>query len=611
MPRMHARSFVIAIAALIGVTGGTLAGCGDDAASTPDAPMPDAFVAPAFRNPRPDLTDEQLATQSLQMLGASVEGAVDGTCGDCHGVTKQKLRYWRALSDTSLATCLSDLAISSVESARETIRCMRELEMETADFEAKKLGIFAVATKLPWFAALFDVAYGDEGPARLAEFQASAGMPKPGFLELTQDQFDVVAEWFARGLPMLDDTLRGDPPPTTCESGVSADVAVHVTAMRTSGWKALDRAAMMAMHGCAAGAATLDCLSSYPLASSTDYGATWDHKYGPIRVLKEHAYASAYWTRSSPDGRFVAHGVAGMAPSAVYDLQRSEYVQVNAKYDPAFFPDNTGFVFQGGQRNICPVSVLTSNPSTVTMQEPGCRRIDNLGLYQHVGRGIGANADYFNLDNKFESDDGGKSPTLGDPMASFDQGAYSSFSALVFNGTQYNLRGTVDISTPFEGDTVLSHSSGLTMARVAGPGDRQIGYVLRKVITTPSDSSYAYTAPEVARYCFSGGKVGFSFDERWVAFHHYVTDADAVELGFSGPNDPGFAPYRTLGAANIYLLELTTGVRERLTNMAPGQYALYPHFRADDWMYAQVRDLNTDMEYTIAHPAAVVLDSSP
>ena len=43
-------------------------------------------------------------------------------------------------------------------------------------------------------------------------------------------------------------------------------------------------------------------------------------------------------------------------------------------------------------------------------------------------------------------------------------------------------------------------------------------------------------------------------------------------------------------------------------NPAPGQYALYPHFRADNWIYMQVRDTNAAHEYTTASDAALILE---
>lgn len=587
-------------------------GCGGSS-DTPDAAPPiDAWPVPAFRNPLPGMSDTDLATQSLQMLGAAVSGAAPQSCNNCHGVTKQKLRYWRALSDTSLSSCITDFAPTDAQAAITMIDCFREMPtLATSDFKPKNLGIYATAVKLPWFTYLFHLAYPDDYQAKLDAFTTAAGMPKDATPPLTQEQFDVIAEWYARGLPGLDETLVTDPPPSTCDNGISADVATHVSSMATTGWRAIDRMNNMSMHGCAGAATPLDCLQTYPLASDKAYGTGWEvPNKGHIRVLADNTYVSSYWTRSSPDGRFVGHGAATQNPdSIIIDLQRDgALIGVAAKYDPAFFPDNSGFVFQGGVKNTCPISVLTSNPTSITMNEAGCRRITNIGLYQHVGQGVGAGADYFTLDNEFESDDGGKAPTHKDPRASFSSMAYLSFTAMIWNGTQYAVKGTVDIKTPFEGDAVLSPSAQLVVSRVADPQDNQIGYVLRKVIATPSGASYSYATPEIARYCMSGGKPAFSFDERWIAFHHYVTPADAVELGFTGPSDPGFADYMTKGAANLYLMELTTGVRVRITNMAPGQYALYPHFRADNWIYAQVRDANAGHEYTIAHDGALTLE---
>jgi hypothetical protein len=236
-------------------------------------------------------------------------------------------------------------------------------------------------------------------------------------------------------------------------------------------------------------------------------------------------------------------------------------------------------------------------------------RASSLGLYQHVGKALGG-GDYFGLNGLFQSDDGGKSPTHGDPYASFTDNGYLNFTPMIFNGTTYVAKSPVRVPTPFEGDSSLSPSAKLVMTRVAGPGSQQLGYVLRKVIALPSGSSYAISTPEIARYCVSGGKPGFSYDERWLVYHHYVTntDADAQALGFTNALDPGFAPYKTQGAANIYLMDLQTGVPIRITNMAPGQYALFPHFRSDGWIYAQVRDNIAHHEYTVASDAALLAE---
>jgi hypothetical protein len=580
MRAMHRSLVVFAVAAA----------CGNPSA-TPDAAVDvgvDAPIAPVFRN-AVNLPDDQLAQQALALI-VPPEPAQE--CNECHGMTRQRISYWRALSDTAMSSCLTDLSLATPESAKATIDCVRSMPaVETSDFQTKKLGVYATAARLPWFQFAFERAYGDDSAAQLAVFQESVAMPKAGDAQpLTQEQFDIVAEWFARGIPLLDETMPADPAPETCTSSISADVAAHVTAMATTGWRAVNRTNMMAMYGCGAETDPKKCLAAIPLASSTAFGTGWDRPgKGTWRVLKDVTYQTSYWTRSSPDGRFVGQGVANVQDSYILDLQRNATVTIAVQYDPAFFPDNSGFAFQGASsqgNNVCAI-----------------------GLYEHVGRALNG-GDYFGIDSQFVSDDGGHIATLRDPEANFSGIGYTDFTPMVFNGTKYVPKTRVRVAQPFEGDSSLSPSAKLEITRVAGPNDRQLGYVLRKIVATPSGSSYTISTPEIARYCISGGKPGFSYDERWIAFHHYVTNtaADAQELGFTGTADPGFAAFKTKGAANIYLMDLTTGVPVRITNMQPGQYALFPHFRSDGWMYAQVRDTNATHEYTIASDAALLAE---
>lgn len=577
-----------------------LVGCGGSHAAKPDAPPPDVAIdaqpAPVFRNPV-TLPDDQLATQALAILGAT---GTAQECNACHGLTRQHIRYWRALTDTSMSTCLTDLAVSSPQSAQQMIDCLRTMPaVAGSDFASQKLGIAAAAARLPWFQYTFEKAYGGNGDAQLADFIGQAGMPQSRVPSLTQDQFDIVAEYFARGVPLLDTLLPEDGQPMDCTPGVSSDVAAHTTQLATTGWRALNRDNMMAMFDCGAATDPKQCL-----ADKTD--TTWGVR-GTLRLLQTVTYQSSYWTRSSADGRFVAHGVANVSGSYVLDLQRGATIPIAASYDPGFFPDNAGFVFQGGNSNVCAMSVLTSNPSMITMNEPGCANFNQIGLYQHVGRALGG-GDYFAIDSEFVSDDGGHSLTNTQPAASFGPQAYADFTPMVFDGTRYNAHTQVTIRQPYEGDSVLSPSATLELTRVSGSNDVQLGYVLRKVIATPSGGTYTIQTPEIARYCTAGGKPAFSYDERWIVYHRYVSDADAQELGFSGPDDPGFADYRTKGAANLYLMDLATGVPVRITNMPAGQYALYPHFRSDGWIYADIRDTNANREYIVASDAALLAE---
>ncbi|MGH7635701.1 MAG: hypothetical protein ACRENC_18380, partial [Gemmatimonadaceae bacterium] len=72
--------------------------------ATIDAPM----LVP-FRNPV-SLPDDQLAMQALQIMGADVPNAQAAECNQCHALTRQHLRYWRALGESAMSSCLTDLA---------------------------------------------------------------------------------------------------------------------------------------------------------------------------------------------------------------------------------------------------------------------------------------------------------------------------------------------------------------------------------------------------------------------------------------------------------------------------------------------------------------------
>jgi hypothetical protein len=93
-----------------------------------------------------------------------------------------------------------------------------------------------------------------------------------------------------------------------------------------------------------------------------------------------------------------------------------------------------------------------------------------------------------------------------------------------------------------------------------------------------------------------------------MVIHHYIEESDAVELGFQDALDPGFQAYRDLGAANVYLIDLLSGKRTRLTGMQAGQFALFPHFRSDGWIYFIVRTPEGPAgEIVVASDAALVL----
>jgi hypothetical protein len=589
----------------------------------PPVPIDAPSGIPKLRNPvsTPDL---ELAQQASALLG--VGGGKN--CDRCHALTRGSLDSWRLETNNAVVNCLGNVEPVNQAQALTIVECFRqEPGVAASGWPPNKLGIYNTAARLAWFEYVFDLAYGPtEGPVQLDLFTGEAAMPRSDTGRFTQGEFDIVAEWFARGLPQIEQVVEADPPVTTCATNITNEVATHVSTMATDGWRAVNKENGILMFGCATANNTRECLASYPRAGDAAFSNGWETA-GPtgnvIRVLRENTYASSYWTRSSADGRYIAHGgnpgTSQTYRATIIDLQTDTAIPAAALYDPGFFPDNSGFAFQGngnggGSARICEQSLLNSQPAMIAFTEPQCRRNSAVGLYQHMSAALGG-GDYWTVNGQFENDNygqmGAQNATLQDVRASFDSGSDISLVPLVHTGNQFIPQTPVSISVPYEGDVIISPSSRLLVSRVGGANNSQAGYIMRKVIATPSGGSYTINTPEIARYCLRGNKPSISFDERWMVFHHYVEANDWASLGYASATDAGFVALRnaqTGGAANVFLLEIATGTVRRITTMQPGQYAIYPHFRSDGWIYFIVRDRNRDREWMVASDAALSLE---
>src|SRR5690606_4781056 len=108
------------------------------------------------------------------------------------------------------------------------------------------------------------------------------------------------------------------------------------------GWRRVNADAGINMFGCQGAATARDCLATFPLSTANTWSQGWTAAAPgqKIRILRELDYRSSFWTRSSADGRFVAHGgSAGGNGSTVIDLERGVEIPAAALYDPGFFPD--------------------------------------------------------------------------------------------------------------------------------------------------------------------------------------------------------------------------------------------------------------------------------
>ena len=525
----------------------------------------------------------------------------DKTTYNAAGPGKFYIGFWGTKAGTIKVTAKYTSPAANAMPAKDRVLGFRLEAAADSPFVPAKVGIYAAAAHLGWFQDTFKAAYPsgvngnttDTWALEYGKFKNRSSMPKGNHPRLEQAQFDIVAEWFARGLPKMTTYIAPDTGPTSCAQNIGPEIGAHVTAMSTQGWTAINRQAGLAMFP----------LGNLATAQSKPYGTGWA-KRGDLRILKELSFNSYYWTRSSPDGRFVANGATGGDGAVISDLQTGKDIKVQAAYDPGFFPDNKTWVFQGTPigAGFCKMSLLQSNPDRINFSESACSSVESVSLYQHLGQGLNG-GDYFVINSQFTSDNPSSGET-DDPSAAFGNESTIKLTPMVFDGTHYVGKTPVTVNAPYEGDSVLSPSTKLAISRFGNEGS-QLGYVIRQVTTAPSGSTYTVTTKEVGRYCTKGAKPSISFDEKYFVTHHYVGPSDWQDLGFSSANDATFRQMLEKGTSNIIIVNIATGTRTRVTNMKPGQYALFPHFRSDGWFYFTVRDSSSNKEYAVASDAAL------
>ncbi len=551
--------------------------------------LPTAAITDVGKLPTIDLEGAELALESAKVLGASATSpdcpggdCASRRCSECHSVSKGALGRWRVLTNRARDTCnLADDPTAMTQSkAMESVNCLRvEPSDPTSVFAAEKLGIYTTGVQYGPFRALFRKAFGDDRwLIPYLQFRARVSMPKGGHPKLSQREYAVLDKWFTQGLPNMGEVIVEPPAPTSCVADHNiAGVNSHLTDMGFDGWAVVNKDNGINMFGCA-NADPAQCFTS----GFTNRNSSWGNNIGTIREVKKLGFRSSFWTRSSPDGRFIGNGGGSDLGSTITDMVTGVDIPIDASYDPGFFPDNSGFIFQGatGGAGICPNSVLTKYNS-IEFNEPECITASGINLYQHVATGVGGN-DYFVINSQFTSDPGND---IEDPTANFAASATMKFTPMIFDGSNYVPASPVIVDSPFEGDSVLSPSARLVISRLAGADGVSLGYVIRKVNITNNGSSYTVNVSEkLATICnMQGAKAGFSYDERFVVTHHYEED----------------------GTANLFLYDLQSEIVSQITDMPAGQRALFPHFRSDGWIYFTVKD-GSD-EFAAASDAAVIL----
>jgi len=287
-------------------------------------------------------------------------------------------------------------------------------------------------------------------------------------------------------------------------------------------------------------------------------------------------------------------------------------IKVDSYYDPSFFPDGSGFMFQGSGTGMCNMSILLDPTTTkIDFSEPQCNKDNSVALYQAVVTSLDG-MDYIAVAGDFASDGGDGMREDGLPY--WMESSRLTFTTMAHDGQVYQTVGESRMETPYLGDWNVSPSTRLVIGRMGGEDASldpiHLGFkIFFADQVVDDDGAYNYNLREAATLCHKGLKGKFSYDENWFVTYHYVDAGDFADFGYATPEDPGFQALLAQGSANIYLFNLKTGENKRLTNMGPGQFALFPHFRGDGWIYFMALDKASGRRYIAVADGALVAES--
>jgi hypothetical protein len=583
-----------------------------------------------------NLTDSELGTKALQILGATQVPRVEGdppACSSCHSINPVSIRKWKKKLDEA------NTYLGAEHTAEQKVNYFRnDPDDSRSEFSPSRVGMMTAGMHLALGANVSETRHPKafkqgkmlDGIFKnqrdlYNELRTKLLMPvSADYPRLTPQQYELILTWFEKGLPKLDELLPDTGRPTSCTDDFTK-LAQHAKDIKTKSWAATNKANRVAMLGCAASGegSPVECLKNktadgkdvFASSADTDFGKTWALEGSTVRVLRALSSPNSFWLRSSADGRYASTGGGGGGQAV--DLQGNidgtprDVKLSGVQYDPDFFPDNKAFMFQGGAK-FCSQKVL-DRVNNVTFNEPECTRLTGDGhsaLYQTVGQTIGDNSigDRFILYGNQHANDPGTSIGEDTSATAGPDSTIQIFTAIALGNDAEEGYQTLDdhperISLPYKGDTMMTRSGTVISSRFGNAQGVPFGYAIDKLNKQRFNNKYLFTTEPMGTVCMAGNKANFSFDERFLATHHYTNASDR------GPEDVGF---ENNGSADIYAADFITKEKKRLTKMGPNQFALFPHFRSDGWLYFLVVDKTARKYYVVASDWAVrQLDAHP
>lgn len=322
-----------------------------------------------------------------------------------------------------------------------------------------------------------------------------------------------------------------------------------------------------------------------------------------VKILRklDGRQTTSYWTRSSPDGRFVSTGNGQIEDLAVGGATpEGRTIEVlDGSIDPGYDPTNRYYVWPG---LICPMAPLYDQTLTQagrSIEASKCRDID-IGTYASFGSISG--------DRTIEVE-GDNSNNAG--WRKKDAGVYPGDNSVILkevDAVQMTLGLRHRFKVTDEADFLLSPTGKVLVNRGLDSDSKQL-YRMRMVQdaegelgSTPQDW-YLTDNSKAATICMRGEKPMTSFDNRFITFHHHADGS---------PQDVG----ANVEHSNIFVYDMKYKRYIRVTQQADGSKAYFPHFRADGWLYFEVikypQTEGEDITFELlASNAAIVLKNLP
>lgn len=331
--------------------------------------------------------------------------------------------------------------------------------------------------------------------------------------------------------------------------------------------------------------------------------------------------------RISPDGKLILSSLGHEGKIQVFQLQSrlNASVPANVEMDGrggplGFFPDNETLALQKGEIYCRSPQLAAAGFTAEIMAANSCvggmpQRQLSLALTPAGSRFLsGSDAGYSLVEEAESGPEERTATSVSDahhPETSPGQGDAHLQVTLMTLGKKNQLKpgGRADINTPGLRHWILSKDGTLAIGQAfPGAAENTAFRIHALELSTKSakgrESLTGIKLRQVGVLCLPPGKADLSFDNRWLVSHHLLTREDAAEYqgedGFGGRNST---------ASDLFLADLKSGRKFRLTSMPAGHRALHPQFRADGWIVFFVRDAAGD-RHVMATDAALRLSTA-